>query len=179
MPTAWRLTKTKHLATAWDGEGAKRIGGRWNSEGTAVVYTSESLSLALTETLVHLPGGVLPAFTAMPVEFDESLVTVLAPGDVPTDWNGAPPPASTQTIGDKWVTAGTSAVLKVPSVIVPQEFNYILNPHHTDFASLRIGIPMPFPFDPRLIKPEAGDRPTIGNTPVLRSGRVASKISGS
>lgn len=153
MPIAWRLTKTKHLATAWDGEGAKRIGGRWNSVGTAVVYTSGTLSLALTETLVHLPGGVLPAFTAIPVEFGESLVTDLAPSGMPTDWSSTPPAASTQTIGDKWVTAGTSAVLKVPSVIVPQEFNYILNPNHADSASLRIGIPIPFPFDPRLIKP--------------------------
>jgi RES domain-containing protein len=153
VPTAWRLIKTKHLATAWDGEGAKRKGGRWNSVGTVVVYTSATLSLALAETLVHLPGGLLPAFTAIPVQFDEPVVTVLAPQDVPTDWDSTPPATSTQTIGDRWVTAATSAVLRVPSVIVPQEFNYVLNPNHADFASLRMGTPMPFPFDARLIKP--------------------------
>jgi RES domain-containing protein len=75
MPSAWRLTKTRYLATAWDGEGARTSGGRWTSVGTAVVYTSATLSLALVETLVHVPSGVLPAYTAVPIEFDDSLVT--------------------------------------------------------------------------------------------------------
>lgn len=150
MPRGWRLVKTKHLATAWDGEGARRYGGRWNSVGTAVVYVSETLSLALAEVLVHLPGGVLPAFTAIPVELDESLVTVLAPRDLPADWNRTPPAASTQTIGDTWVASAASAALRVPSVIVPPESNYVLNPGHAEFGSLRIGAPLPFPFDARL-----------------------------
>jgi RES domain-containing protein len=153
VPSAWRLTKTKHLSTAWDGEGARRLGGRWNSVGTAVVYVSATLSLALAEVLVHLPGGVLPAFTAIPIEFGESLVTVLAPRDLPADWNRTPPAPSTQTIGDKWVMAAGSALLKVPSVVVPQEFNYVINPRHADFARVRIGTPLPFPFDSRLRRP--------------------------
>lgn len=150
MPSAWRLTKTKHLSTAWDGEGARLHGGRWNSAGTAVVYTSETLSLALAEVLVHLPGGVLPSFTAIPIELGESLVTVLAPRDLPGDWNRTPPAPSTQTIGDKWVMAAASALLKVPSVVVPQEFNYVINPGHAGFARVRMGTPLPFPFDSRL-----------------------------
>jgi len=153
VPAAWRLTKTKHLATAWDGEGARRTGGRWNSVGTAVVYTSGSLSLALTETLVHLPAGVLPAYTAIPIEFDDSLVTVLKAKDVPTGWTRDPPPPSTQARGDAWVASARSAVLRVPSVVVPVEFNYVFNPSHPDFARARIGTPTPFPFDPRLFRP--------------------------
>lgn len=153
MPTAWRLTKTKYLASAWDGEGARQTGGRWNSVGTAVVYTSATLSLALTETLVHIPAGVLSAYTAIPIDFDDTLVTMLEPKDIPTDWNANPPPASTQAIGDAWVSAARSAVLRVPSVVVPIEFNYVLNPSHADFARAHIGAPMPFPFDPRLIRP--------------------------
>jgi RES domain-containing protein len=150
VPSAWRLTKTKRLSSAWDGEGARRLGGRWNSVGTAVVYVSATLSLALAEVLVHIPGGVLPAFTAIPIEFDESLVTVLARRDLPADWKRTPPAPSTQTIGDKWVTSAASVALKVPSVIVPPEFNYVLNPGHADFASVRIGPAVPFPFDSRL-----------------------------
>jgi RES domain-containing protein len=153
VPGAWRLTKTKYLATAWDGEGARRSGGRWNGVGTAVVYTSATLSLGLTETLVHIPSGVLPAFTAIPIEFDEALVTILEPEDVPTDWNINPPPASTQAIGDAWVAAAGSAVLRVPSVVVPVEYNYVVKPNHTDFARVRIGAPVPFPFDRRLLRP--------------------------
>jgi RES domain-containing protein len=117
------------------------------------VYTSATLSLALTESLVHTPAGVLPAYTAIPIEFDDSLVMVLELKDVPTDWSRDPPPASTQALGDAWVSAARSAVLRVPSVVVPIEFNYVLNPSHTDFARARIGTPMPFPFDPRPVRP--------------------------
>ena len=150
MPTAWRLTKTKHLATAWDGEGAKRDGGRWNSVGTAVVYTSTTLSLALVETLVHIPSGLLPAYTAVPVDIDESQVTTLEAHDLPPNWKENPAPSSTQAVGDAWVMNAKSVALRVPSVVVPLELNCVLNPNHPDFARINIGTPIPFPFDPRL-----------------------------
>jgi RES domain-containing protein len=150
VPSAWRLTKTKYLAAAWDGEGAKRAGGRWNSPGTAVVYVSGSLSLALVEVLVHLSPEILPAFSAIPVAFDESLVTV--PARIPDGWRESPPPPATQAIGDLWVAAGTSVVLRVPSVIVPGESNFLLNPGHPDFRRLRIGDAASFPFDARLVR---------------------------
>jgi RES domain-containing protein len=150
MPSAWRLTKTKYLAAAWDGEGARRAGGRWNSPGTAVVYVSGSLSLALVEVLVHLSAEILPAFSAIPVEFDEALVS--APAHVPDEWMESPPTAATQAIGDQWVASARSAVLRVPSVIVPGESNYLLNPAHADFRRIRIGDASPFPFDARLAR---------------------------
>jgi RES domain-containing protein len=141
------------LASAWDGEGAQKSGGRWNSAGVPVVYTSESLSLALVEVLVHLPSGVLPAYSAIPIEFAEPLVTVVEPGRLPPNWKSYPPPAETQAIGDAWVGAGKSPLLRVPSVVVPDEFNYVLNPSHPAFARVKIGPPRAFPFDPRLPKP--------------------------
>lgn len=152
MPSAWRLTKTRHVSTAWDGEGAKRAGGRWNSTGVAVVYASETLALALVEILVHLSSGVLPAYSALPIQFDDSLVTRLTAEELPSNWQGYPPPAETRAIGDQWVARGTTPVLRVPSVVVPWEFNYLLNPAHPDFAKIRKGAPIPFPFDPRLVK---------------------------
>jgi RES domain-containing protein len=153
MPSAWRLTKARYLATAWDGEGARRVGGRWNSPGTAVVYVSATLSLALVETLVHLPSGVLPAYAAVPVEFDESLVETLRSSDLPSVWRSQPAPSETRAIGDAWARSARSALLCVPSVVVPAEFNYIVNPRHPDFGRIRIGTAMPFPFDPRLSRP--------------------------
>lgn len=153
MPSAWRLTKTKYLSTAWDGAGARRAGGRWNSPGVPVVYTSETLALALVEILVHLPSGLLPAYSAIPVEFDEGLVTTVRPRQLPHDWQASPPPPATQALGDAWHAAATSVILRVPSVVVPQEWNYVVNPAHPDFARLRIGTPRTFPFDPRLAKP--------------------------
>ena len=153
MPSAWRLTKARYLATAWDGEGARTSGGRWTSVGTAVVYTSATLSLALVETLVHVPSGVLPAYTAVPIEFDDSLVVVVDAADLPPKWKDQPAPPETRAIGDSWVGSSTSALLRVPSVVVPSEFNYVVNPRHPDFGRIRIGAPMPFPFDPRLPPP--------------------------
>lgn len=150
MPSARRLTKTKYLSSAWDGGGAKRSGGRWNSIGVPVVYASTTLSLALVEVLVHLPGGILPAYSAVPIEFDESLVTSVELGLLPANWKDHPPPAETKTIGDRWVTDAASPLLRVPSVVVPEEFNFVLNPSHPDFAEVRIGTPIPFPFDARL-----------------------------
>jgi RES domain-containing protein len=150
MPFAWRLTKTRYLATAWDGEAARTSGGRWNSVGTAAVYASATLSLALVETLVHVPSGVLPAYTAVPIEFDDSLVAVVDAPDLPPNWKDQPAPPETRAIGDTWVGSLKSALLRVPSVVVPGEFNYVVNPRHPDFGRIRIAAPMPFPFDPRL-----------------------------
>ena len=150
MLSAWRLTKTKHLAAAWDGEGARRNGGRWNSVGVKVVYASATLSLALVEILVHLPSGVLPAYSAVPIEIDESLVEPLEAASLPPRWQDHPPPPEAQAIGDGWVAEARSAALRVPSAIVPSEFNYVLNPGHPGFARLRIGAALPFPFDTRL-----------------------------
>jgi RES domain-containing protein len=160
MLSAWRLTKTKFLDLAWDGEGAKKSGGRWNSAGVAVVYTSGTLSLALVEVLVHLPSGVLPAYSAVRVDFDEAMVSAIDPADLPASWRDHPPPAEIRKIGDRWVAEGSSLVLRVPSVVVPSEFNYVLNPAHPAFADLRIGDPIPFPFDPRL--PRALGRAPLG-----------------
>src|SRR5437867_12227926 len=119
MLSAWRLTKTKLLASAWDGQGARKSGGRWNSVGIAVVYASGTLSLALVEVLVHLPSGILPAYSAVRVDFDESMVIAVQPAELPAGWREHPPPPETKAIGDRWVAEGASAVLRVPSVVVP------------------------------------------------------------
>jgi RES domain-containing protein len=148
--SAWRLTRTRHLATAWDGEGARLAGGRWNSMGVRVVYVSASLSLALVEILVHLPSGVLPAYAAVPVEFDVAFVETLDPSALPASWMAQPPSREGQAVGDRWVEERRSAALRVPSVVVPSEFNYVLNPAHPDFPKIRIGAATPFPFDARL-----------------------------
>ena len=151
MTRAWRIVREDHGSTAFDGEGAGRFGGRWNSLGTRTVYTSATLSLAALETLVHLNPPVAFKYVAIPIEFDEALVETFATSDLPADWNEEPPPPSTAEIGDRWVKESRSAVLELPSVIIPAEPNYLLNPAHSDFKRIRIGKPTPFSFDPRLI----------------------------
>ncbi len=138
------------LDQAFSGEGAKLFGGRWNSIGTPIVYTSESIALATLELCVHLDKEVdLKEYRLFPVTFSGDLVKTI--DSLPEDWNHDPILPAPRKIGDDWISKDTSPVLKVPSVIVPSEYNYILNPHHPDFQDIKIGEVRPFEIDPRLI----------------------------
>jgi RES domain-containing protein len=151
MRQAWRIVKEKHAATAFSGEGASRSGGRWNSRGVWVVYTSGTKSLAALETLVHLNPPVLFRYVMIRIDFDNSLVEKFARAGLAADWQEEPPPPSTRAIGDLWVKESRSAVFELPSVIIPGESNYLLNPAHPDFRRITVGNPEPFAFDPRLL----------------------------
>jgi RES domain-containing protein len=150
MPQAWRIVKQKHAATAFSGEGAARTGGRWNSRGSRVVYASGTQSLAILETLVHLNPLVLFRYVVFRIEFDSRLVEKLNRAQLPANWRAQPPPASTKAIGDEWLREARSALLAVPTIIVPGEFNYLINPLHRDFKRITIGKPASFAFDTRL-----------------------------
>lgn len=149
---AWRLAKTKYAATAFDGEGARVYGGRWNSPGTRVAYASESLALATLEVLAYLQiVRALSAYSVCTAHFDETFMVSVDPGSLPANWREYPAPPELQAIGDKWIDGGQLLVLKVPSVIIPTESNYLINPAHPDFASLTIDPPEPFGLDPRIL----------------------------
>jgi RES domain-containing protein len=149
--TAWRIVKRKYAKTAFSGEGAKQFGGRWNHPGVAIVYTAGSQSLAALEMLVHLDSAIaLEGYVFFEVTIDESLVKKIEKSRLPRSWRADPPPDENQQIGDEWVRDGSSAVLEVPSVVIPDEPNYLLNPQHADFPKLKIGKPAPFQFDRRL-----------------------------
>jgi len=151
MPTGWRIVKTARLATAFDGEGARLHGGRWNSPGTALVYTAESQALAALELLVHLQSSqLLLSYSAVPASFDAKSVEAVDPGRLPRGWRRYPASPALQQIGDHWAAELRSAVLQVPSAIVPDERNFLLNPAHPDFRKIRIGPPAPFAYDARL-----------------------------
>ncbi len=146
---AWRIVKTKHAATAFSGEGARLYGGRWNSVGVSLVYTSSTQALAALESLVHLNPPVIFTYAAIPLEFEAELVekvTALPPG-----WANSPAPPFTRALGDLWAKEARSAVLELPSAIIPGESNFLLNPAHPDFKKIVIDKPVPFSFDPRLL----------------------------
>jgi RES domain-containing protein len=151
MPEAWRIVKAKHAATAISGEGAAKTGGRWNSRGVPVVYASSTKSLAARVTLVHLNPPVPFKYVAFRLQFDAALVENVPLNRLPADWRVEPPPPSTKAIGDAWAREVRSAVLALPSVIVPGELNYLLNPAHPAFKKISIGKPERFAFDPRLL----------------------------
>ena len=151
MTTSWRVVKQEFAAQAFDGEGARISGGRWNSAGRAVVYTSATTSLGLLEKLVHTDAGLIPFYITIPVTFDAGLAQVIEPGVLSWNWRSLPAPYELQRIGDEWVDSMQSCILEVPSVIVPHESNFILNPKHTDFSSLEIGEPIALNMDQRLV----------------------------
>lgn len=153
-PSAWRIDKKKYAATSFNGFGASVDGGRWNSAGIRVVYASEHLAMAAQEKYVHLPKPV-PAkwrFVKFRIEFGALAVQRVNLATLPPGWQDSPPTALTQAIGDAWVQAGATAILAVPSVIIPEETNFLLNPAHPDFARIEISPPEPFVFDPRVTK---------------------------
>jgi len=149
----WRLTKTRYASSAFDGEGARIYGARWNSRGTRVAYASSSSALAVLEVLVHLTGGGGSAvgYSLISGTVPDSSIEELAPGLLPKDWKTSPVPPSAQLVGDEWIKSGRSLALKVPSVIVDDGFNILINPEHAAFAQVTIDSISTFGFDPRLI----------------------------
>ena len=146
MPEAWRIVKVKRAATAFSGEGAARTGGRWNSRGVRVVYTSGAKSLAALESLVHLNPPVSFKYAAIRITFDDALVKIVTPKALPSNWQVEPPPPSTKALGDIWVQEAESAILALPSVIIPGETNYLLNPAPPAFKRIAIGKPERFAY---------------------------------
>jgi RES domain-containing protein len=153
MPIAWRIVKKRHADSAFRGEGARQYGGRWNSPGIPIAYASETRALCLLEVLAGL-GSIrhLQSYVLIPATFDDSLILSVVQERLRADWRQSPPPPSTQQIGDEWASLEQSAILRVPSVIVPDEHNYLLNPVHPDFQHIRIGSPEEITIDSRLLR---------------------------
>lgn len=148
---AWRLTKVEWEASAFDGEGARIAGGRWNSPGVAVVYLAGTLELAELEVLVNLPAPrLLESYVTFRVGVPAGLVEELPVHTLPDDWQRDPAPRSAKRVGDEWARAGRSAVLRVPSAVVPSSPNYLVNPAHPDAGKLTVEGPLDPLLDPRL-----------------------------
>ena len=147
----WRIVREKYAASAFSGIGAQQSGGRFNSPGTAVVYVADSYALALLEVRVHVPTfRGLRDRVVIEVEMGASLIERLVAAELPDGWQDRPPSRAAQLVGDRWAREGRSAVLQVPSVVVPGHVNYLLNPAHPDFAQIRTGAAERVVLDPRL-----------------------------
>lgn len=134
---AYRIVKQKWADSAFDGEGAKRYGGRWNSRGKACVYLAGSESLAILEILVHLDTQrFLTHYELFELQLPKRNVVYLDPEKLPACWREEPAPPETAEIGDVWLSEGSELALALPSVIVPREWNFLLNPKHRAFAGV-------------------------------------------
>lgn len=153
MTRAWRITHARFVDSAFDGEGAYLYGGRWNNPGGRIVYVSGSLSLAALELLVN---GVQPyeieQFVSISVDFPEKIVQVLNFKTLPSHWAESPAPDEIKAIGDTWLASKTSAVLQVPSAVIPDECNFLINPLLLNPKEVKTGTARPFSFDRRLFQ---------------------------
>ena len=153
MITSWRIVTRHRAAEAFTGEGAARFPGRWNARGARVVYTAQSAALAALEMLVHFDNEAdLQPYVLFACSFAEELVEVVDRSALPRRWKEFPAPPELHQLGNAWLIARRTAVLQVPSAIVPTESNYLLNPEHPDFARITIGEPVPFSLDMRLLR---------------------------
>ena len=149
----YRIALKKYIHDL-SGKGAKGAGGRWNHKGVAVVYTSESISLATVETLVHLPLFLTSRHLMLAtIHVPDSIVPQnMAMADLPKNWRHDPPPPSLTRIGNQWVRAGRYLLLRVPSAVVDKECNILINPEHSDMKQLSIVNVERFRMDERLLR---------------------------
>lgn len=144
----------KLYANDLQGIGAKMYGGRWNNVGNAVVYTSSSRALAALEVLVHLPSTTLKKldFTVVSIEIPENSVEEIFYADIKRDFQINRFSTYFKNIGDNWLRENSSLLLKVPSVVIHEEMNYLINPNHKDFNKVKLTEMKLFRFDDRLAK---------------------------
>lgn len=123
----YRITKTQY-AQDLKGTGAKLYGGRWNHVDTPCIYTSESRALSILEFSVNIALDYIPRALSLCIfEIDEGQIQTLQEKDLPGNWRETPVPKSTKDFGTKMLKKN-KAILKIPSIIISQEFNYIINP---------------------------------------------------
>ncbi len=149
---AYRLVKRRYASDPLDPAGARRYGGRWNSKGIDALYAADSIALAILEILVHLRDDTLLAhYLLCRLDIPDEAIMRLADDELPSDWRQNPPPASTQRIGDQWLEQHLAVALLVPSTVVPQQYNLLIDPGHPDFTAIAADAACePFPLDPRL-----------------------------
>jgi RES domain-containing protein len=154
--SAWRIASDAPGYTADDltGTGAKLSGGRWNRPGNAMLYCASNISLAVLETFVHLKAGGLP--------LNRYLVELMIPDPVwkraatltppAVGWDAIPAGKTSLDEGDRWLKANLGAVLIVPSVIVGEEVNVLINPLHPDTQQITARKVRKWVYDPRLMR---------------------------
>lgn len=152
----YRIAKTRHISDL-SGIGARLYGGRWNNKGIGIVYTSENRSLATVEYLVHVPISIIPGNLSVASIKIPDLIKPkdILPGDLLNKWRDYPPPPELAEIGTKWALSNETLLLRVPSAVVENEFNILINPQHPDMKRVSVSKVEKFTIDKRLLRPQA------------------------
>jgi RES domain-containing protein len=148
----FRVSRREHAGDPLGGRGGLYAAGRWHPKGRRIVYASATLSLSVLEVLVHVDKDLVPpdlVFLELDVP-DELDVEHLDRKALPEDWREYPGPTALQILGVEWLDGGRSAILEVPSALIPRESNYLINPAHTDTPRIRVVAIEDFVLDARL-----------------------------
>lgn len=135
----WRISKNKY-ASDISGEGARLFGGRWNEAGVKMLYTSQHLSLSILEILTTIPVAMVGddySYLKITVPDDVSVLRI-ENEDLLNVWDNNYLSNYTKDVGSKWISSNASLILMVPSVIVKEEYNILINPNHIDFSKIKI-----------------------------------------
>ena len=149
----WRITTRKWaLDTLCDG--ARLYGGRWNPVAFPVMYAGTTIEICALEKFVHLAGSAHPPLVLVAIDVPDDPALIFRPQikALPVDWADLPAPASTQEFGRRWIESGRGLMLVVPSAIIPESHNVVLNPRHPAFRDIRLEIAREFTFDARMFK---------------------------
>jgi RES domain-containing protein len=146
----WRISNHATL----EGEGGLIASARWHTQGHPILYLAETPAGALVEVLVHLeldPARLPRSYKLLKSEApDDISVRAIGKAELAEKWTQEL--VTTRTLGDEWLRSRASALLRVPSAIVPETFNVLLNPHHPEAARIRIVSHRDYPWDKRLLE---------------------------
>jgi RES domain-containing protein len=152
LTRVFRVLRSAYARAPFDGEGAYRYGGRWSSPGTRLVYTSEHQSLAMLEYFVHLdpedaPDDLVLATADVPDNVSRERIQAR---QMPDNWRETPAAPELAPIGDDFVKNAKTCLLVVPSALAVNENNWLINPQHPEFRTIKLHVPEPLRYDPRM-----------------------------
>jgi RES domain-containing protein len=148
----YRISNARY-ADDLSGNGARLYGGRWNSEGRSALYLASSRSLAVLESLAHIaPTNVPDALLLLTIQAPDNYIAIDI-SSLPSNWNAYPEPIMLKQVGNAFLQKNEYLLLKVPSALVPEEFNYIMNPLHPQAVQVNVINKAEFSFDGRLLAP--------------------------
>jgi RES domain-containing protein len=152
----WRIAHPRY-ALDRSCAGAARYGGRWNPIGTPAFYCAASIALAALKKFVHLAAAPLPPLALVEVDLpdDEAMLEADVQA-LPPDWARLPGSGQAQGFGATWLAAGTQLAMRVPSAIIPEETNVVINPHHPAYGRVKLAVLRPFTFDARMLSKPRG-----------------------
>jgi len=152
VPTLYRIVHERYRDDPFSGKGGLRNKSRWASKGQLVSYAADHLATATLEKLAGVKrADLMTEMVYAKAEIEPEHEAVLSEDQLPTGWDALPAPEATRTVGDAWLETGGHVLLRVPSVVLPESYNYVVNAAHLDVSALRVLTVAPLLLDNRVL----------------------------